>query len=194
MDFRDLAYNGLKVGIAATFYSLYNVRAFGNKNIPKPAILASNHFTYLDGFFIVAALREKDPIHFVTKPLGIYNHLYRLTGQIIIGNNPSYYREAEEALNKGRYLGFFCEGKRSLSGELERFHDGAASMAIRTQVPMIPICLHGVYDNGRKFPSPFRRVEVRFGNPINPPQTRSRINARELTQAVRDEIQRLAML
>ena len=200
MDFRDFAYQGMKAIFGAYFYAFYNPRPVGNKNIPKPAILASNHITYLDPLFIIAALHEKDPIHFVAMPFGAYDYIYRMTGQIIIGIRKEYfrkeyYRKVEEALNKGRYLGIFCEGERSFTGELGKFHDGAASIALRTQVPIVPIYIHGAYDNGRKFPSPFRNVEVRFGSAIEPPKNMcGAIARRDLTRVVKEEIERLAKL
>jgi 1-acyl-sn-glycerol-3-phosphate acyltransferase len=40
----------------------------------------------------------------------------------------------------------FPEGGRTQTGELQPFLSGAAYLAIRAQVPLVPIALHGVYD------------------------------------------------
>jgi 1-acyl-sn-glycerol-3-phosphate acyltransferase len=40
----------------------------------------------------------------------------------------------------------FPEGGRTTSGELRPFLSGAAYLAIRAQVPLVPIALSGVYD------------------------------------------------
>jgi 1-acyl-sn-glycerol-3-phosphate acyltransferase len=40
----------------------------------------------------------------------------------------------------------FPEGKRTPTGELQEFLSGAAYLAIRAQVPLVPIALSGVYD------------------------------------------------
>jgi 1-acyl-sn-glycerol-3-phosphate acyltransferase len=40
----------------------------------------------------------------------------------------------------------FPEGARTPNGELQTFHSGAAYLAIRAQVPVVPIALSGVYD------------------------------------------------
>jgi 1-acyl-sn-glycerol-3-phosphate acyltransferase len=40
----------------------------------------------------------------------------------------------------------FPEGARTPSGELQTFLSGAAYLAIRAQVPVVPIALSGVYD------------------------------------------------
>jgi 1-acyl-sn-glycerol-3-phosphate acyltransferase len=40
----------------------------------------------------------------------------------------------------------FPEGARTTTGELQNFLSGAAYLAIRAQVPLVPISLSGVYD------------------------------------------------
>jgi 1-acyl-sn-glycerol-3-phosphate acyltransferase len=40
----------------------------------------------------------------------------------------------------------FPEGARTTTGELQNFLSGAAYLAIRAQVPLVPITLSGVYD------------------------------------------------
>jgi 1-acyl-sn-glycerol-3-phosphate acyltransferase len=40
----------------------------------------------------------------------------------------------------------FPEGGRTPNGELQNFLSGAAYLAIRAQVPLVPIALSGVYD------------------------------------------------
>ena len=40
----------------------------------------------------------------------------------------------------------FPEGGRTADGELKPFLSGAAYLAIRAQVPLVPIALTGVYD------------------------------------------------
>jgi 1-acyl-sn-glycerol-3-phosphate acyltransferase len=40
----------------------------------------------------------------------------------------------------------FPEGGRTSTGELQPFLSGAAYLAIRSQVPLVPIALSGIYD------------------------------------------------
>jgi 1-acyl-sn-glycerol-3-phosphate acyltransferase len=51
-----------------------------------------------------------------------------------------------KALRSGMPLFVFPEGGRTRTGELQRFLSGAAYLAIRAQVPLVPIALSGVYD------------------------------------------------
>jgi 1-acyl-sn-glycerol-3-phosphate acyltransferase len=49
-------------------------------------------------------------------------------------------------LRGGMPLFVFPEGGRTSDGELKPFLSGAAYLAIRAQVPLVPIALSGVYD------------------------------------------------
>lgn len=51
-----------------------------------------------------------------------------------------------KALRAGMPLFVFPEGSRTPDGELQTFLAGAAFLAIRAQVPIVPIALSGVYD------------------------------------------------
>lgn len=64
---------------------------------------------------------------------------------------------------------FFPEGGRSESGELQEFKDGAAYIAIKAQVPIIPMALIGIRDILPMNTLDFKRgtVKLRFGTPIS---------------------------
>ena len=51
-----------------------------------------------------------------------------------------------KALRAGMPLFVFPEGGRTSNGEMQPFLAGAAYLAIRAQVPLVPIALNGVYD------------------------------------------------
>ncbi len=63
---------------------------------------------------------------------------------------------------------FFPEGGRSESGELQEFKDGAAYIAIKAQVPVVPVAMLGIRDilpmNTNDVKS--GTVKLRFGKPI----------------------------
>ncbi len=117
------------------------------------AVYASNHTSYMDTPVVFAALpfqfrilakKELWPIAFI----GWY--LDR-SGQIPIDTrNPratlSSLGVGVKALRSGMPLFVFPEGGRTPDGELQTFLSGAAYLAIRAQVPLVPIALSGVYD------------------------------------------------
>ena len=84
----------------------------------------------------------------------------------------------------------FPEGGRSDDGELQEFKDGGAYIAIKAQVPLVPVALIGTREvlamHSATF-HPFRRVILRIGDPI-PTAGRSLRDRQELTEAVRRQI------
>jgi len=127
----------------------------GKENLGKcpVAVYASNHTSYMDTPVVFASLpfqfrilakKELWPIAFI----GWY--LDR-SGQIPIDtDNPratlSSLGVGVKALRSGMPLFVFPEGARTPNGEMQTFLSGAAYLAIRAQVPVVPIALSGVYD------------------------------------------------
>jgi 1-acyl-sn-glycerol-3-phosphate acyltransferase len=133
--------------------SKLTVRGAENLRRQPVAVYASNHTSYMDTPVIFASLpfqfrilakKELWPIAFI----GWY--LDR-SGQIPIDTaNPrttlSSLGVGVKTLRGGMPLFVFPEGGRTSTGELRPFLAGAAYLAIRAQVPLVPIALSGVYD------------------------------------------------
>ncbi|HEY1902410.1 MAG TPA: lysophospholipid acyltransferase family protein [Terracidiphilus sp.] len=133
--------------------SSLSVRGAENLNKHPVAVYAANHTSYMDTPVVFAALpfqfrilakKELWPIAFI----GWY--LDR-SGQIPIDTrNPratlSSLGVGVKALRSGMPLFVFPEGGRTPNGELQNFLSGAAYLAIRAQVPLVPIALSGVYN------------------------------------------------
>ncbi|MGA8042098.1 MAG: lysophospholipid acyltransferase family protein [Terracidiphilus sp.] len=131
------------------------LRILGAENLRRHsvAVYAANHTSYMDTPVVFAAL----PFQFrilAKKELWampfIGWHLNR-SGQIPINtDNPratlSSLGAAAKAVRNGMPLFVFPEGGRTTDGALQPFMNGAAYLAIRAQVPLVPIALHGVYD------------------------------------------------
>ncbi|HXR38705.1 MAG TPA: lysophospholipid acyltransferase family protein [Terracidiphilus sp.] len=137
------------------FFAGSSLQVRGTENLCKHpvAVYASNHTSYMDTPVVFAALpfqfrilakKELWPIAFI----GWY--LDR-SGQIPIDTrNPratlSSLGVGVKALRSGMPLFVFPEGGRTPTGALQNFLSGAAYLAIRAQVPLVPIALSGVYD------------------------------------------------
>jgi 1-acyl-sn-glycerol-3-phosphate acyltransferase len=117
------------------------------------AVYASNHTSYMDTPVVFAAL----PFQFriLAKkglwPIAFIGWYLDRSGQIPIDTrNPratlSSLGLGVKALRSGMPLFVFPEGGRTPNGELQSFLSGAAYLAIRAQVPLVPIALSGVYD------------------------------------------------
>jgi len=119
----------------------------------RAAVYACNHTSYMDVPVIFAAL----PFQF---RIMAWKVLWRIpfigwylnrSGQLPIDTrNPrasiSSMAAAAKVLRAGMPLFVFPEGGRTSDGALRLFHPGAAYLAIRAQVPLVPMALSGVYD------------------------------------------------
>ena len=127
----------------------------GAENLRKypVAVYASNHTSYMDTPVIFASL----PVQFriLAKkelwPIPFIGWYLNRSGQIPIDTanhhaTLSSLGAAAKALRSGMPLFVFPEGGRTSNGALKPFLSGAAFLAIRAQVPLVPIALSGVYD------------------------------------------------
>lgn len=127
----------------------------GAENLAKSpvAVYASNHTSYMDTPVIFASL----PFQFrilAKKELWsmpfIGWYLNR-SGQIPVETESAHATLSSlsagvKALRAGMPLFVFPEGGRTPDGDLKTFLAGAAFLAIRAKVPLVPIALSGVYD------------------------------------------------
>jgi 1-acyl-sn-glycerol-3-phosphate acyltransferase len=163
------------------------------------AVYAANHTSYMDTPVIFAALPFQFRIlarkDLWTMPfIGWY---LNRSGQIPIDtDNPratlSSLGVGVKALRSGMPLFVFPEGSRTSTGNLQPFLSGAAFLAIRAQVPMVPIALSGVYDllpihAHHFYPGP---LTLAVGEPIETAGMTPR-QTDELTQKLRTAIQSL---
>jgi 1-acyl-sn-glycerol-3-phosphate acyltransferase len=135
--------------------SLSPIEMVGRENVPagQTAVYASNHLSYYDTPVLFAKL----PFQFrilakqsLWKIPFIGWYLDR-SGQvpIEIGSGRSAIAgllRGVKTLQAGLPLVIFPEGGRAETGETSPFQSGAAFMAIRAQVPLVPVTLVGTYE------------------------------------------------
>lgn len=135
--------------------SLSPVTLIGHENIPHPetAVYASNHLSYMDTPVLFAKL----PFQFrILAKTGLWRvpfigwHLHR-SGQVPVDQSSARASIASlsvgvAALKAGLPLVIFPEGGRSATGETQTFLAGGAFMAIRAQVPLVPVTLVGTFE------------------------------------------------
>lgn len=105
-------------------------------------------------------------------------------------------RKCVEALRRGEPLVVFAEGTRRSGPVVESLYDGAASLALRTGVPIVPV---GIGGSERAMPRGTRllrpvRVRAVVGAPLFPEVTEegrstSRRAIKALTEQLRGELQ-----
>jgi 1-acyl-sn-glycerol-3-phosphate acyltransferase len=157
----------------------------GEENFPKegPALLVSNHISYLDPCVVGDACPRR--VSFMAKAELFENKLlnWLLRG---VDSVPVRRGEADTSaiknvlaqLKEGRCVVVFPEGTRSQSGQLQPAEEGAALLATRTGCPVVPIFLSGtdrMLDRRGRLHRV--RVSMAIGEPFTLPRTMPRDQA-----------------
>ncbi len=172
----------------------------GLDNLPPegPAIVCPNHVSFLDSAFTMIHVGRS--ISFVGKAEYMDSwktrRLFPMLGMIPIdrsggSRSESALAAAEDVLARGELFGIFPEGTRSRDGMLYKGHTGAARLALRTGVPLIPVGIIGtreIQPPDTVLPKLRRPVTLRFGAPIDITHYAAGANDRLALRALTDEL------
>ena len=135
---------------------MYRVRTKGEHNIPSEgaAVLVSNHVSFVDWMFILAA--SPRPIRFMVFAPIYYSPalhwLFKMAKAIPIDSeksNPQAFQEAfdevAKALDNGELVGIFPEGRLTGDGSIDIFRRGIERIIQRSPVAVIPVHLGGLW-------------------------------------------------
>ena len=169
------------------------VRVSDPGNVPAsgPIIYASNHVGVFDGPLL--AIFAPRPAHALTKRemfKGVFGRFLWHSGQIPLDRynpDPRAVKTCLHALRSGRAIGIFPEGSRG-AGDLERFHRGAAYLALVSGAPVVPVTVLGSREPGGTSNSLPRRgatIDLVFGevwrtDPEPWPRTREQVEKASL--------------
>ena len=142
--------------------SLVPLKAVNRAGVfPRPCIVVANHQSFFDpycmGFFpipnLVFAVRSwpfRIPLYGPCMRKAGYMNTDALDGEAFLDT-------AGARLREGVLVIIFPEGTRSNTGRLGRFHSGAFTLAVRENVPIVPLCINGT---GRVFPKKSRLGKI----------------------------------
>lgn len=183
---------------------LFRPWAEGLEHLPTkgPAILASNHLSFSDSFFLPLVIPR--PLTFLAKSdyftgRGIKGWFTRVfftsVGQVSVDRSGGRASEAailtgERVLKAGRLLGIYPEGTRSPNGTMYRGKTGLARMALEAQVPIIPVAMINTFEiqpPGTILPR-LKRVGIRFGEPLDFSRYEGLHDDRFVLRSVTDEV------
>lgn len=183
---------------------LFSLDVTGKEFVPRfgAAIIAPNHLSFLDPFFIVLTTWRHVTFLGKAEYAGSWTTRWfmELGGVIPVDRDDAL--RAQGSLNAGvavlrqrRLLGIFPEGTRSPDGRLYKGKTGFARMALEVGCPVVPTGLIGTRDVLPKDAKMPKRtpVSVRFGAPRwVPPEAREDARVlREFADGVMHEIARL---
>ncbi len=155
----------VKVFLSALYHIAYRVKITGKVPEQGAYILCCNHINYLDAAAIV--LFNKRKVNFVAKEdlftHGILFWLGHLFDAIPIKRDMQdieAMKRCLKVLKNGELLGIFPEGTRKGMEKNMKAKNGAAFMAIKAGVKVIPVGIHGTF-------KPFSKVYINYGEPID---------------------------
>jgi 1-acyl-sn-glycerol-3-phosphate acyltransferase len=166
---------------------LWRVRQIGVENVAKdgPLLLAPNHFSQMDHFFIGVYLRRK--IRFMAKSQlfgpPVLTYIYKHGGVFPIRRGHHDEEAIETArilVEQGEMLLVYAEGGRSRSQQLGEPKPGIGRIALETGAPIVPVAIHGS-ERARQWKRfRFPKVTVQFGEPLGFPVEESPGKERQL--------------
>lgn len=178
--------------------ALFRVRVVGLDHVPRSGsyIVAPTHRSLLDIPF--AAFATKRRIRFMAKE-ELFANPWLARVLTALGGFPvsrgsadrAALRIAQETIESGEPTALFPEGTRLHGREVGPLFDGAAYLAARTGVPILPIGIGGseqILSSGRVLPR-LKRVAVVIGEPIHPPTRDGGAVKRSGVQAMTAELQ-----
>ena len=181
------------------------LRLEGRERLPRtPAIYCFNHLNWADPFLLMAILPMRPRLTFFgpkeeDMSVGGRNRLMTWTGATIPyrpGKNDLIVatRRVRAVIAAGGVVAIAGEGRiQPFESQLRPLNEGAAYFALREQVPLVPIAIHGTSWLGFG-----RRIRVVIGQPLVPIGRPNRENVDSLTarcwtalhELVRDETER----
>jgi 1-acyl-sn-glycerol-3-phosphate acyltransferase len=201
----ELLYWFLKyVAVGPVLRTVFRPWVEGMENIPEDggAIIASNHLSFSDSFFLPMEMQRR--LTFLAK--GDYFNgrgvKGRLTAAFFRGINQvpidrAGGRASEAALDagvailkRGELLGVYPEGTRSPDGRLYRGKTGIARMALEAGVPVVPVAMINTFEvqpPGKIVPR-VMRVGIKIGKPLDFSRYAGMEGDRFVLRSITDEI------
>jgi 1-acyl-sn-glycerol-3-phosphate acyltransferase len=168
----DWVYELVRLVLTPYLLLVYRARCIASHHIPAdgPAIIAPNHFSFLDHFFVAVYLRRK--VQFMAK-----SQLFKRPMQFIYTHGGVFpvrrghhdeeaFETAHAVLARGDIVVMYAEAGRSRSGELGKPRHGLGRLALESGAPIVPTAIAGT-ERARNWKRlQFPKVTVHFGEPL----------------------------
>lgn len=178
--------------VSPVLHTYFRGRIYGADHVPRrgPLIVVANHASDFDPPLLSNCVGR--PVSFMAKEelfrVPVLAPAIRLYGAYPVKRGSadrSAIRAALTQLEQGWAVGVFLQGTRTRDGRIPEPKLGAALIAAKAQVPLLPVSLWGTHQispQGAKVPRP-AAVTVRIGQPLPPPPSSDRPTLEATTQA-----------
>jgi 1-acyl-sn-glycerol-3-phosphate acyltransferase len=147
---RGVGFTLLRTFLLLLFRLLFRMRIDGLNNVPREGgvLVVSNHLHNADPVLISAAFPR--PMHYMAKKelmsVPVIGRVIRYGGAFPVDRGKAdrhAIQMATERLQQGIAVGMFPEGTRSVTRQIERVLPGAGLIALRGNVPIVPVAIVG---------------------------------------------------
>ena len=189
----DWVYEAVKISTTLYSWAFFRMRAVAAEKVPShgPVIIAPNHFSFMDHFFIGSPIRRR--VRFMAK-----SQMFKKPAQWIYTHGGVFpvrrgqkdveaFATAHSVLARDGAIVMYCEGGRSRTAKLsDTAKPGIGRLALESGATVVPAAIHGSSHvrNWKKLQFP--KVTVLFGDPMRWEQVES--PTREQQQQVANEI------
>ena len=155
-------------------FGRFDIRGFANIPATGPFLLVCNHQSDLDPPLIQSIIPR--PIYAVAKSglftAPVLGWLMRRLHSIPVRRyqvDPQSVRTALRRLRAGNGVAIYIEGERSWDGRLQDYRPGTIRLALKANVPIIPVAISGTYEASPRWDTRIRpgTVVIQFLEPIH---------------------------
>ena len=169
----DAVYEAVRIITSVYGWTFFRARGEDAHKVPAagPAIIAPNHFSFMDHFFIGAFIRRR--ARFMAK-----SQLFRPPMQWVYTHGGVFpvrrgyadeeaFATAHAQLARGATVVMYAEGGRSRSATLsERVRPGIGRLALESGAPVVPTAILGSSHVRNWRRGQFPKVIVKYGDPV----------------------------
>ncbi|MDR9404652.1 MAG: lysophospholipid acyltransferase family protein [Halothece sp. Uz-M2-17] len=180
--------------VSPAFNFYFRGKLYGRENVPQTGglVVVSNHASLFDPPLLSCCVGR--PVAYMAKEelfeIPVLKQAISLYGAYPVKRSQadrSAIRAALKTLEQGWAAGIFLQGTRTVDGRITQPKLGAAMIAAKAQVPILPVSLWGT----EKIPqsgTPFPAITARIGEPLPPPISSKREVLESVTQKCADII------
>src|SRR3954453_14230064 len=168
----DWVYKLVRAVLTPYLLLVHRARCIDSDKIPAegPVIVAPNHFSFLDHFFVAVFMRRE--VHFMAK-----SQLFKRPMQFIYTHGGVFpvlrgrrdeeaFETAETILARGDVVVMYAEGGRSRSGDLGEAKPGIGRLALESGAVVVPTAISGTQHSRYWKRLHFPKVTVQYGDPM----------------------------